>query len=234
MKGITNDEKSQILEFLIKKDVIYFELQCELLDHICSDIENKRKKNPEISFSLALEESYRDFGIFGFSDILEEREKLLNRNYYSRFLGLLKPWFFGKNIWKSIILILAIYQMISTDYGYSIALGIISVVAVVHIGSSFYWVIKNKRNNRPKVMMDKVIAQSIMLVMNIPFQMLIPIFWSDRNPFITVMPLTIIQLYIFTPLIFVFLLLTYYLAYEIPKNKEKYFEEKYQVLKYAG
>lgn len=61
--------------------VEWYDLQSELVDHLANAIESRWKENPKQSFDEALNLEFRKFGVFGFMDVVEKRQKILNRKY---------------------------------------------------------------------------------------------------------------------------------------------------------
>lgn len=81
-----NEEQVQnLFEFCRKKGVRFYDLQCELVDHLSEAIEEKMKNTPMLNFDDALAEVYKGFGIFGFSHVVRDKEVAVgNRNYKKR------------------------------------------------------------------------------------------------------------------------------------------------------
>lgn len=81
MKQLTQEELHRLLEFTQKHYVEYYDLQIELVDHLACGIEQQWSTDETVSFEDALEIEFKKFGIFGFTEILEEREKELKNRY---------------------------------------------------------------------------------------------------------------------------------------------------------
>lgn len=74
-KELTEEQVAQLFEFTRRHYVEYYDVQVELVDHLASSIEAEWEKNPEISFDIALNNVFSGFGIFGFSDVVENKAK---------------------------------------------------------------------------------------------------------------------------------------------------------------
>lgn len=78
---ITNEQANYLYQFCEKKGVRYYDLQTELVDHLCEAIGEKQASNPGLSFDEALMQVYKSFGITGFSGVIMQRETALLRTY---------------------------------------------------------------------------------------------------------------------------------------------------------
>lgn len=76
---LTSEQIEQLFEFIRKKNVDYYDVQVELVDHLASSIEEKLSQNSHLSFESALREVYQGFGVFGFSELVEEKEQKAKR-----------------------------------------------------------------------------------------------------------------------------------------------------------
>lgn len=76
---ITDAQYESLFAFCKKHYVQYYDVQVELVDHLAEAIEEKMKKNPRLSFELALDEVYAGFGIKGFADIIDTRIKMVSK-----------------------------------------------------------------------------------------------------------------------------------------------------------
>ncbi len=76
---LSDDQIQQLFSFMEKKRVPYYDLQLELVDHMAERIEEAMSENPSLSFTQAIQKVYNDFGIFGFSTIVREKENQVYR-----------------------------------------------------------------------------------------------------------------------------------------------------------
>ena len=73
-------EQIQVLfDFTKRKYVHFYDLQSEIVDHLAAAIEDKMSENSRLSFEQALNEVYSGFGIFGFSHVVREKEKQIDK-----------------------------------------------------------------------------------------------------------------------------------------------------------
>lgn len=63
----------ELYAFTRKKYVEHYDVQTELVDHLANSIEEKMNESSNISFETALQQVYAQFGIFGFSELVEKK-----------------------------------------------------------------------------------------------------------------------------------------------------------------
>jgi hypothetical protein len=79
-----------LFNFTRKKFVHWYDLQLEIVDHLASCIEEKMTLDTNLPFEDALEQVYKDFGIFGFHKIVQENEVQLIKTSKTKWLNELK------------------------------------------------------------------------------------------------------------------------------------------------
>ncbi|MDG1729693.1 MAG: hypothetical protein P8K68_11940 [Algibacter sp.] len=87
MHKLTDHHIEALYKFTRNHYVAWYVVQIELVDHLANGIENQWIENPNLSFESALATEFKKFGIFGFSDVIEQKTKALNT-------------FYRKEIWK--------------------------------------------------------------------------------------------------------------------------------------
>lgn len=81
-KRLTNQQIDTLFAFTKKHLVEHYDVQVELVDHLANAIEEQWKTNPNISFGDALQKEYKNFGIFGFSGLVEQKQAALQNHYW--------------------------------------------------------------------------------------------------------------------------------------------------------
>jgi hypothetical protein len=81
LRKISTEEYEQLFAFIKKHYVEYYDLQCELADHLANAIEEQWQNNPNLSFDDALQQEFKKFGIFGFMGVVESRQAALSKRY---------------------------------------------------------------------------------------------------------------------------------------------------------
>lgn len=80
-RKITPEENNDLFRFVHKHYVYHYDLQIELVDHLASAIEEQWEENADISFNEGLKNTFKKFGIYGFSKIKEQKQKELVKKY---------------------------------------------------------------------------------------------------------------------------------------------------------
>lgn len=78
---LSSEQINQLYLFTRQHFVEYYDLQTELVDHLANAIETQWQTNPNRNFDEALQIEFKKFGIFGFSDVVQERHVALEKKY---------------------------------------------------------------------------------------------------------------------------------------------------------
>ena len=94
---LTAQQIDQLYTFTRQHYVEWYDLQSELVDHLANAIEQEWEQNPNRTFEEILNKEFQKFGVFGFMDVVEQKQKFLNKkytrliwSYYREFFGLPK------------------------------------------------------------------------------------------------------------------------------------------------
>ena len=109
-RTVTSEETQKLFLFCHKHYVYHYDLQVELVDHLASSIEEQWESDPELSFDEALKNTFKKFGIHGFSKIKEQKQKELRRKYNILFWKYLLEFF----SWPKIIMTAAFTLVLAT------------------------------------------------------------------------------------------------------------------------
>jgi hypothetical protein len=90
---LTEVQIEELYAFTRKKYVEYYDVQTELVDHLASSKKEKMSESSNINFETALQQVYAQFGIFGFSELVEKKgiqvaikdRKLFRKSFYEYF-----------------------------------------------------------------------------------------------------------------------------------------------------
>ncbi|GAB5552979.1 MAG: hypothetical protein Sapg2KO_25700 [Saprospiraceae bacterium] len=91
-RTITITELKQIFQFLEQKRVRHYDLQVELADHLASSIEVQWTQSPELSLKEALSNEYDKFGLFGFSKLVEKRQRSIGKKLFFQLNRQILAW----------------------------------------------------------------------------------------------------------------------------------------------
>ena len=82
MRKVTAEEIERLYKFTRKHYVEYHDVQAELVDHLASGMESNWEKEPELSFEENLQQEFKSFGVFGFSEVVETKSRALEKRYF--------------------------------------------------------------------------------------------------------------------------------------------------------
>jgi len=80
-RKLTPEQIDELFAFCQKHYVRHYDLQIELVDHLAAAIEDQFSKDEHTTFDSALNNTFKDFGIFGFAKVKEQKQKALERKY---------------------------------------------------------------------------------------------------------------------------------------------------------
>jgi len=92
--------------------VDWYDVQTELVDHLANGIEAHIDQHPSATFESALNTEFKKFGIMGFSDVIEEKTKALNKHYRKLVWTYFKDFFKLPKIILTFILIWSYYSLL--------------------------------------------------------------------------------------------------------------------------
>jgi hypothetical protein len=78
---LTTEQIDYVENYIISKDIKYYELQIELTDHMVTSMEEFWKKDPELTFHQVKYYAEDKFGRNGFKAIEEERTQILRKEF---------------------------------------------------------------------------------------------------------------------------------------------------------
>jgi hypothetical protein len=82
MTTLTTSEIQEIYRFVASRGIEQIDIQHEIVDHVASAIEEKRRQHPEQPLDEAIREVHRSFGVLGFSKISDAyAERVMRENW---------------------------------------------------------------------------------------------------------------------------------------------------------
>ena len=106
---LTKEQVQQLYKFTRQHYVEYYDVQTELVDHLANDIEQIWIEQPNLSFEQARDNSFKKFGVFGFMEVVEARQKALNKKYWKLVWVIFKQFFTIPQIAISSTIFLALF-----------------------------------------------------------------------------------------------------------------------------
>lgn len=127
---LATSQIQDLYKFTRQHYVEYYDLQTELVDHLANDIEIMWQTEPKLSFEDAKSRAFKKFGIFGFMEPIEQKQKAMNKRYMRYLWNELKQWFELPQLLSTIALFIAFYTLFSTQYAAAISVVLYTIIAV--------------------------------------------------------------------------------------------------------
>lgn len=146
MRKISDLETTKLYAFTKAHYVEYYDVQTELVDHLANGIELLWQEKPTLSFDDALQIEFKKFGVFGFTDLVTERQKKMGKRYNKLILSILKTYFTIPRLFLTTMLILVIYLFLSTvTYKEYVVIGLFVMSIMIVVCKTIRYKIKQKR-----------------------------------------------------------------------------------------
>ncbi|MFT7285837.1 hypothetical protein [Nonlabens sp.] len=220
----------QLFQFTRKHYVEWYDLQSELVDHLANGIEQQWQDNSKVRFEDALQIEFKKFGVFGFMDVVEERQKSLGKKYSKLIWKHVLDFFKIPKIFMLILFSATLFYLlraidVATDY-FSITLGLMLISFAIAATVSSYRKKKREQRNEEKkwlfkdIIMGYGLSSGIGLIPFHFFNILLTRTSSFSN----------INAWLLGVMSFCFVLMCimlYVMLLVIPKKVEEYLEETY-------
>tara|TARA_R110002096_G_scaffold374660_3_gene568360 strand:- start:1821 stop:2516 length:696 start_codon:yes stop_codon:yes gene_type:complete len=122
---LTESQIQRLYKFTREHFVYHYDVQTELVDHLANDIEQIWEENPKLSFEKARDISFKKFGVFGFMDVVEKRQKALEKKYWKIILHFAKDWFQLPKIVATFAVFSLLFQLFRSNLSEYIFIGIL-------------------------------------------------------------------------------------------------------------
>lgn len=230
--SLTLSQIDQLFAFTKEHFVEYYDVQVELVDHLANAIEYQWKENPHIMFEEALQAEFKKFGVFGFTDLVEQKQAKLHSYYY-------------KMIWKELVKFISIPKVLLTVGLYFSLFFLIKsfqpisgmVLAIFILTSFFYYVsdgfrfnymIRKKQKNKNQSWLIQSVASQVymfpIIVSSGSWYMLFNSFFSHQKFLsnIALHAMTIFGLFHFTIIFIMIFIIKPKLKNEIVKTEQRF------------
>jgi len=127
---ITNNQIEDLYQFTRKHFVYHYDVQTELVDHLANDIEEIWLENPQLTFEQARDQSFKKFGIFGFMDVIEAKQKQMNKRYQKIMWRFVKEWFTIPKVITTTLIFLSIFSVLKIRHSEYVLLGTLFILAI--------------------------------------------------------------------------------------------------------
>lgn len=225
---ISSEQIQKLYDFTRQHYVEYYDLQTELVDHLANAIEEQWQENPKLLFEEALQNEFKKFGIFGFSDIVEERQKTLNKKYNNLVWEHFKEFFKLPKIVATLIGFYIFFKLVSiADSQMYIMFGFAAIFMLVVFIKTYLAHQKLKAKfleTKKKWLFEEVILRfgSFMAILQFPLQIIIRIGGMSEDQKIT--PFFLLLFCGMTFSLFIVGVITLFI---IPSKAEEYLKQTY-------
>ena len=127
---LTQNHIQQLYKFTRQHYVYHFDVQTELVDHLANDIEEIWQENETLSFEEARDASFKKFGIFGFMDVIEAKQKQMNKRYRKIMWRFFKEWFTLPKIIMTITLTLLLFLILKIPFSEYVILTSLFIILI--------------------------------------------------------------------------------------------------------
>ena len=143
---LTETQIHKLYKFTREHFVAYYDVQTELVDHLANDIETIWVEKPQVSFEKARDLSFKKFGVFGFMDVIEQKQKAMHKKYWKILWRFTKEWFELPKIITTALVFLLFFSVLQSGFAYEILLG--SFIALMAF--ELFLIIKKKKKKHEK------------------------------------------------------------------------------------
>ena len=223
---LTSQQIDRLYQFTRQHYVEWYDLQTELVDHLANSIEAQWQENPKISFEDALQIEFKKFGIFGFMDVVEQRQLALNKRYNKIVWKHFKAFFsIPKIIATFSAVLIFFYMLMSLSKQAGILINSFLVFAIL-----FFWVAtivkRIKYNKTAKASGKKWLFKEVIFgyshfagLSYLPIQIIVHIDFDTQ--------IGMFKALFFSVLIVSIYLIDYIVLFEIPSKAKEYLKETY-------
>jgi len=230
---LTETHIENLYKFTRRHYVYYYDVQTELVDHLANDIEDIWQAQPNLSFQEARDKAFKKFGIFGFMDVIEAKQKQMSKRYRKIIWRFFSEWFTLPKLLTTITIFLSLFLFLKVQYSEYILLGGLLLGAIYDIILQYKNRKKqqNKEQNKEKIfLLESMIVDTRQGFMGITF---INIVNSINLTKVHFSNLENHWLLLISFSITVLVILFYVTAYLIPKKAEELLIETYPEYKLA-
>jgi hypothetical protein len=149
MIKISPQETTKLYAFTRVHYVEYYDLQTELVDHLANGIELMWLEQPNLSFEQALQIEFKKFGIFGFTDLVTERQQKMNKRYNQLIWSILKTYITIPRLFLTTMLTLLMYVVMNmVAYKAYVVLGLLVLPILIMVYKTIVYKIRMKKRKK--------------------------------------------------------------------------------------
>lgn len=173
------EQIERLYAFTREHFVEWYDLQSEFVDHLANAIEQQWEQQPELEFETALQAEFKKFGVFGFMEIVEQRQAALTRKYHGILWKHFRTFFGIPNILLTIAMVYALFlilkQLPYAEEWYMFISAVLLLSMLLLIVRKIVIQNKTKRTTEKRWLFNDIIHSygNLSVVMLFPIQVLI-------------------------------------------------------------
>lgn len=163
---LTDEHIINLYAFTREHYVEYYDLQSELVDHMANDIEAIMDEIPQLTFDESRDKAFKKFGVFGFMEVVEQRQKAMNKIYMKLLWNYAEDWFRLPQIILTTAIFVGLYALFSTEISDFMFIACYSILCfwLVFKAIKFKQKIKQQRKAKEKIwLLEDLILQNAAL-----------------------------------------------------------------------
>lgn len=161
---ITPEHIDDLYTFTRKHFVEHYDLQTELVDHLAQAIEELWKEQPHLDFKQALQIEFKKFGVFGFMEVVEQRQSALSIKYYKLIWQHFKDYFKLPRVLLTILVIVITFYFMRSISAYPVVyaliLGVLFLSAIVPVSIQARKRRKAQKKGRKRWMYEEILSSA--------------------------------------------------------------------------
>jgi len=240
---LTQEQIAHLYKFTRKHNVIWYDLQTELVDHLANCIEEQWIKKPDLSFEIALNMVFSSFGRIGFKNVVNERKKSLSNKYMKIVWAHLKEYYKLPQIIVTLIatailnFFLMNFEVNSSNYFSEIFFGYVPLfITYIVVLFKFPKHLKkiSYRNKEVKFWLFKSIINDMKMIPLVIWYIIFLMFQNyqvakelSKYREVSFYPISIINLFLISALLVFLILFCFVIVKIIPSKAEEYLKQTY-------
>lgn len=222
---LTPEQIDRLYQFTRQHYVEWYDLQTELVDRLANSIELQWQENPKISFEDALQIEFKKFGVFGFMDVIAEKQVALSKKYKKFVWNELVTFFTLPKIILTVLFTIFFYYLFQYLFlkslldAFHLLIAFVGIIFAFRINSKYQ---KYKKEKGKVWYLEEMIKNySFMLFFGyLPFQLGNSLLKFDFHSDWVIGLLAVFSV--------VFYLYLYIIMFVIPSKAEKYLKATYK------
>ena len=157
---ITENHIKQLYKFTREHFVYHYDVQTELVDHLANDIEQILEEKPHLTFEQARDVSFKKFGVFGFMDIVEQKQKAMNKRYWKILWRFVKEWFTLPKVIATSLIFMLFFTVLQSMYAEEIIFASIFILVIIDLYYLFKSRGKKKKKKEKTFLLESMIGET--------------------------------------------------------------------------